>query len=168
MNSNQIRNLWVALIAVAIIAIVGWFTPAGQLVVERAGAITGVSNYDNLGVLSLKVGSGCNGGNTYPGCTGTKVSKVLRGTGSLIGSPSIAATSSAPMDIAVTGVVAGDNVFVSMATTSRVSTGVNWLVCGASASSTSGFITVNVCNNSGIAGIPPIGATSSLQYWIVD
>lgn len=67
---TSIQKVWVALIAVAIMAIIGWFTPAGQLVAEKAGAISGVTNFSKLGVTELKVGSGCGDGFTYAGCTG--------------------------------------------------------------------------------------------------
>lgn len=72
MNS-QMRNVWVALIAVGIIAIVGLFTPLGQAVVQKAGQISGVTNYSKLGVIELKVGSGCGDGFTYAGCSGVLV-----------------------------------------------------------------------------------------------
>ncbi len=68
------RNLWVAMIAVAIMAIIGWFTPVGQTVVQqvedKAGSVSGVTNFSKLGVTELKVGSGCGDGFTYAGCTG--------------------------------------------------------------------------------------------------
>lgn len=69
---TQIPKVWVALIAVAIIAIIGWDLPdfqQGQTLAEKAGAVSGVTNYSKLGANELKVGSGCGDGFTYAGCT---------------------------------------------------------------------------------------------------
>lgn len=98
------------------------------------------------------------------GQLGTQATLEKWGTCNLIGTPTITATSSAPMDCAITGIVAGDNLTLHMATTSRISAASYWSIVGYSASSTSGYATVNIYNGTGADGVPPIGATSSLQY----
>lgn len=77
---NSQKNLWVALIAVGIIAIAGLFTGGGRATI--AGAVSGVTNFSKLGVTELKVGSGCGDGFTYSGCTGL----VINATSGLVNS----------------------------------------------------------------------------------
>lgn len=168
---EKFKALWVALIAVAIIAITGLFTPAGSSVMQTVGAVTGVTNYDNLGVLSLKVGSGCNNGNTYSGCTGTKVSKMLRGTCNVTQNVpgSFVASSTALFFCTVTGVASGDNVFVSLpvGAGTPASQGQGFHVVSAFAT-TSNQIGMILSNDIGAATSSFAQATTSVAYWIVD
>ena len=104
-----------------------------------------------------------NTGTATIGASGTGLTQVLKGTCSLIGAPTIAATSTAAMDCAATGAVAGDTVFFTLATTTP-STNLGWRVIGANASSTSGFLTFIVQNLTGASAIPPVTVTSSVQF----
>ena len=98
---------------------------------ERFG---GVTNFDGVAVGSdgLQLGT-----------TGTVLTKVIRGTCNLTGG-TVTATTTGGGSCAVTGVVAGDLVFVSFASTSASAA-----VAYATASSTAGNISVGVLNLSG-------------------
>lgn len=137
MSSTQ--KIWLALIAVAIIAVIGLFTPS---VVNKVSKLAGgVTNYDEVDATALKIG----------GANGSRVGPVIAGIGAIVGNVPMAATSTKSFDIAVTGVVSGDTVFAQPATTSvATSTGTgqaSFAIQGASASTTSGFITITVVNN---------------------
>lgn len=131
---------------------------SGFIFLNQSGATGGTTNFDTVELgEGLKVGS-----------SGSTVTQLLKGTCNLIGAASIAATSTGVMDCAVTGVVVGDTVFVRSATTTSATGGMwGWDIAGANASSTSGFITVKLRNMTGVAGIPPITATSGIQYLIL-
>ena len=108
------------------------------------------------------------------GSSGTAMSQVLTGTCTLQGANlSVAATSTQSFSCPVTGVVANDKVFVSLATTSNVGTGRQWILAGHSASSTSGFIVVDLFNLTGVAASPAAagnaadGFASTVPYLIV-
>lgn len=97
---------------------------------------------------------------------GSQVQGIFRGTCSLIG-PSfvaLAASSSLPFDCAVTGVQSGDVVMAQFATSS--SAGAGWLVTQASASSTNGFITLRIVNNTGTTATIPASIASSTSFFI--
>lgn len=124
----------------------------------------GPSNFDTLSGSALQVGLGCD--SEFTTCTGTAVSQLLTGTGALIYSNStVTASTTRFFDIAVTGVVAGDKVFVQTATTTA--NGAGWLITEASASSTPGFITLGVVNNSGVTGNIPRNIASATPYLIL-
>lgn len=108
------------------------------------------------------------------GSSGTALTQLISGTGAFIGANlAQAATTSQAYDIAVSGVQVNDKVFVSLSTTTT-STNLGWRVLGASASSTSGYITVTLQNLTGgtqsIAAGGNAGGNSwgsSTQYWVV-
>lgn len=94
------------------------------------------------------------------GSSGSALTKAIKGTCNLTGG-TIAATSSAVANCAVTGVVDGDLVFATLATSTN-----NGVIIGARASTTAGFITVRLLNLSGAASsVSALG--SSTAYWIV-
>ena len=97
---------------------------------------------------------------------GTSLTYLKKGTCNLIGTPTIVATSTQAMDCSVSGVVVGDTVFVQLATTTP-STFQGWRIMGANASSTSGYLTVKLSNQTGADAVPPITVTSSVQYLIL-
>lgn len=130
-----------------VIAIIGIFTPAGQSVVK--GALGGVSNYDTIGVTGLQVGPGCNGGGT---CTGSTLSFVSKGTCFLIANTSITASTTQNVDCAYTGVVAGDTVIASLQASSTNAS--NYIIRGVQASTTAGFITFSLLNQTGTSAVP--------------
>lgn len=129
----------------------------------------GVSNSDQLGVSELKVGSGCNSSFGYAGCTATAITKFLTGTCDLIGTGALAATTSTSYDCAITGITSTDQVFV---------TGPDSLPCVAAvgcislqeahASTTDGFLTISVYNETGIASsTPTVTMKNGWQYLIL-
>ena len=99
--------------------------------------------------------------------TGDTVTKVLTGTCSLVSNTSIAATSTGTGTCATTGSVAGDQVFVSLATTSTVMTGRQWVIIGTVAGTDS--TTVRLLNLTGADQVPSATNSfgSSTQYWVV-
>lgn len=113
-----------------------------------------ISSSRGLSAASIAVGSG------------TSVTKLLKGTCNLIGTPTISATSTSAMDCAVSGVVAGDTVFMQTPTTTPA-TFEGWNILGANASSTSGYLTVILQNLTGANAVPPATVTGSLQYLIL-
>lgn len=163
------------LVAVAVVAILAGlglrlFSPAPQ-----AGQVSGVTNYSKLGAIQLKVGSGCGDGFTYAGCTGTALNKFLQGTCNAVQQTvgAFAATSTAQFYCAVPGVVAGDNVHVSL----PPGAGANAFGSGSlfggfelvSANATStGFIMFSILNLTGAATSSFVQATTSVAYLVTD
>lgn len=149
------KGIWVALIAVAIIAIASLFL----VVTGKSGSpvsFGGVTNYDEVDASALKIG----------GTNGTRLGLIAAGNCSLISSNfTFAASSSVAVDCAVTGVVSGDYVFAGFATSSA--NGAGWLVTQESASSTAGFITLRIVNNTGASAIIPASIASSTPYVVL-
>lgn len=147
------KKLWVALIAVAIIAIGGYWYPQVE---KLAGSITTGTNFKY----------GISVGNTASlGVVPTNFSKIFGGTCSLIAPVyTVTASSTVAMDCAITGAVSTDLVDAWFATSTA--TGAGWSVVGSSASSTAGFITLRVVNNTGTNAIIPASIASSTDYWI--
>lgn len=105
-------------------------------------------------------------GTLQVGASGTAVPKIIEGTCSLIASSfTVAATSTVPMDCVVTGAVSGDVVFAQFATST--SPGNGWAIDQVSASSTSGFITARVTNNTGASAIIPASIASSTEFLVL-
>lgn len=155
MTSN--KSLWMALIVVAIIAVLGLVFPRlGSQIVSFGG----VTNYDELDATALKIG----------GTNGSRVGPVIATTCTLLANNTIAATSTGPVDCAVTGVVAGDVVFASLATTTATGAfnTANYIVASAMASTTSGFVTLRIYNGTGASAIPAAtsGVGSSTQILV--
>lgn len=155
------KSIWVALIAVAIIAVGAMFmalnhsgsdTPAQTA--QTVGGITTGTNFK----YGISVGSVAT-----LGINPTNFSKFLASTCSLIASSfTVAASTTVPMDCAVTGVVSGDNVLSGFATSTAAGNG--WTITGVSASSTSGFLTFRVTNNTGASNVIPASLASSTPY----
>lgn len=155
---NSTRNIWVALIAVAILALGAYaFPKATQQVVEHvAGGITTGTNFK----FGISVGN-----TTTLGVVPTNIAKVLASTCSLIApSFTVAASTTVAMDCAVTGAVSGDKVIAQFASSTATFGG--WQITGASASTTSGFITLNVYNAIGVSSLIPASLASSTTYWL--
>lgn len=146
------QNLTIGLVVVAIVAIAGLFYPGSPV----SHLLGGVTNYDEVDATAVKIG----------GSSGTRVGPVITGTCALIPvSYSFVASSSQVADCAVTGVVTGDYVFAEFATSSP--SGAGWLISQVSASSTSGFITLRVVNNTGITALIPASVGSTTQYLVL-
>ncbi len=152
------KNLTIGLAIISVIAIAGLFFPSqvSQYVQQQFG---GVTNYDEVDATAMKIG----------GSSGTRVGPVIIGNCALIGTDgSQAASSTLPYDCAVTGVVSGDFVQAQIATTTvfKVSTG--WAISGGGASTTAGYITVLLSNNTGAAATPSVtGVGSTTAYEIM-
>lgn len=147
-------KIWVALIAVAIIALGGYAYPQVQ---ARLG---GVTNYDEVDATAIKIG----------GTNGSRIGPVISGTCNLLGmDASATATTSSPYDCAVTGVVSGDTVIATLGTTSLTANLVKngWFIVGAKASSTSGFITIQIANYTGGAATPSTQQVGSSTNYLV-
>lgn len=120
------------------------------------GSFGGVTNYDELDATAIKIG----------GSSGTRVGPVIASTCSLISASfTVAASTTVSMDCAVTGVVTGDTVFAQFATSTVAGNG--WAIDGASASSTSGFLTLRVTNWTGASNIIPASIASSTKFMVL-
>lgn len=160
MDSSN-KTLWVALIAVAIIAIGGYFYPAALS--SFGAAIDSSTNFGKLGTAQLKVGTNCDNGNKYSSCTATAINGLNWGTCSLIGDVySVNASTTKAFDCAVTGAVSTDVVLAGFATSTAAGQG--WRVTGASASTTAGFDTFTIANESGVTAVIPASLASTTKY----
>lgn len=150
------KKLWVALIAVAIIALAGLFTPAASKLQQDVTNYGGVTNYDELDATALKIG----------GTNGSRVGPIIVGTCSLAtyANYTLAASTTVAMDCPVTGVVSGDNVQLEFATSTAVFGG--WTIVGASASTTAGHIEVRVLNQTGASALIPNSIASTTMYQV--
>lgn len=100
------------------------------------------------------------------GPTGSNILNVIDGTCALIApSYTVAASTTVPMDCAVTGSVSGDKVFANF--NSTAANGNGWLITGASASTTANFITFRVTNFTGGSALIPATIASSTPYLII-
>ena len=100
---------------------------------------------------------------TCVGTACTLITQIQKGTGSLImPSFTVAASSTVAADIAVAGVQSGDTVFAQFVSGSA--NGAGWLVTQATASTTSGYITLRIVNNTGASAVIPATLASSTQY----
>lgn len=153
-------------------------TTATTVIIGSSSANVGVASsspYVALGVTGTTTASA----GMVIGATGTALNRVVAGSCALIipsgAGATVAASSTAPFDCAVTGVTSGDNVIVELATTTAGAgkmggTGTTaglFIFAGAKASSTAGYITVLLLNMSGAATQPSLyGYGSSTAYWI--
>jgi hypothetical protein len=145
----------------------------GTLAVTGASTLTGaVTASDTLTVASTL---GVTGASTLTGGvtvgSGTAMTRIYKGTCTLLANNSIAATSTGYAQCALSSgtVAAGDIVFVTLATTTSA-TGMNYTIAGAQASTTnSAYIEVKLLNLTGGAAVPAAtaGFGSSTQYLII-
>lgn len=176
---NKKSLIILAVIVVAIIGIVGYMTSN-----HSAPVVKGTSNSSSLSAAQLQIGSGCDF--NYGTCTGTAVNQINTGFCYVKAyAATIAASSSATVDCqataavdvstgrigsALTGVQKGDAIIGATfsTTTSGVSgVGGGIVVVGSSASSTNGYITLNVANLTGATYTWPtnLTATGTVQYF---
>lgn len=153
---NWINTVLIALVGLMLILVL----VGGNQSVPK-DSIGGVTNYDSVESAGLAIGSGCD--NEDSACTGTTVTQIIESTCTLIYSDSqITASTTKAFDCAVTGVVSGDRVFVDIATSTPPGFGA-WLLAGASASSTSGFVTLQIANFTGGTRNIPMAIGSSTK-----
>lgn len=139
-----------------VLAITALFLGNGPAASNNVG---GVTNYDEVDSTAIKVGT-----------NGSRVGPVIASTCSLImpNYTSLVASSTIPADCAVTGVVTGDIVIANFATsTVSGALGAGWQITGASASSTSGFITFSIINNTGAARTIPASTASGTPFIVL-
>lgn len=141
-----------------VVAIIGCYLPISSAVQQNFGGIT---NYDEVDATAIRIGAGCGSGGSS--CAGTRLGGVYAGSCSLIANTfTVTASTTKAMDCAIAGLVSGDGVEIMFATSTAAGTG--WSVVGASASSTSGFATIRVANNTGADAVIPASIASSTVY----
>lgn len=164
------KNLKWYLIAIAIIAVGGYFFP---LVQNALGAGTRFPNGISADTTAPSGAGNIRGttltltGASTLGSDGTAINELLYGTCSLIApSFTVAASTTVSMDCAVTGVASGAIVIGRFATSTVAGNG--WAIDGSSASTTAGFLTFRVTNWTGTSAIIPASLASSTQYIVID
>lgn len=115
-----------------------------------------------------------------PTSSPTNISKILTGTCTLLGlNTSQVASSTAPYDCAVTGAVSGDTVLgqLAVSTTStnvlwsqNPGQGLGWSITSCMASTTAGFITCRLSNQTGGAAAPAasVNIASTTNYLVTS
>lgn len=145
---------WVNTGLILLVALLGLVGGNHQSVDQRAGSVTTGSAFPHGVSIGLAVNSP------------TNVAEIHTGTCALIyTNSSIIASSSTAFDCAVTGIVSTDVVFAQTSTTTAAAAG--WAIVGASASSTAGYITFNIVNNTGATGNIPRNIASSTPYLVI-
>lgn len=159
---------WIALIVVAIIAIIGCFTPVGKTLFGTVGTWT---NYYGISSAQSRTGPGCDDG--FSTCNGTTISAILTGTcNATFSGSSLAATSSGQFYCSASGVAAGDKVFVMLPVGAGAnSQGASSLYGGFNAhtgyATTTNVIGFNIENFTGTATSSFAQATTSIQYYVI-
>lgn len=158
MNNN--RNLWIAVIVVAIIAVIGVFSPQ---VAKTFGSIT--TNLPSIGLADLSVGSTC--GDGYTTCNGTDITGLIATSCNLIGTDgSQAASTTVAYDCAVTNLTSSYKVIAQLASSTGASaSNPAYVITAAKASSTAGYATVLLRNMNDTASVPSannIGSSTSI------
>lgn len=149
------KILGVGVLIAIVIAVGGYTYPQLKSTVQN---IAGVTNYDEVDATAMKIG----------GANGSRLGPIIAGTCSLISNAfSVTASTTKAMDCAVTGVVSGD-IVQAWFPTSTITTG-GWQIVGASASTTSGFVTLSVYNGAGTgaSAIIPASLASSTEYEVM-
>lgn len=164
---------------VAIIAIGAYYYPGAKNIVQNS--FGGTTNYDTVSVNGLALGTGCNTGGAS--CNGTTFSRFNGSTCFIKAyATTIAASTTANVDCqgtaaigtitgtasALTGVTDGDNVQVTLSTTTAGTQSNGIAIIGAGASTTAGYITLRISNLTGaIFTWPTTGnATGTVYYWV--
>ncbi len=117
--------------------------------------------------LQIDAGSMTDLGTLKIGSSGSSVSQIINTTCDIPGNASVAATSTKNFDCAISGVQSGDKVYVTEQASSTLAT--QYVIKGATASTTNGFVTFSVLNLTGAAAVPSAtpGFGSSTQVLIV-
>lgn len=151
----------VALVILAILGIMSMFGHKTSVFGSATACTDGYTCFTNLeaqgNFLTDLVATFAGG--TKIGSSGTQLTQVLTATCSLIGNASVTASTTAAFDCAVAGAVSGDKVFAQAATSSPSYMG--FLITGASASTTSGFVTLKIFNGNATAVVPNSIASST-------
>lgn len=174
---NSTKSTWIAIAIVAVIAIIGVFTP--KVAYHLGAASTATTNLPSLGLNGpLQVGTGC--GDGYSTCTagttlsattltqgtsGVAITNLAPGTCYIKAyATTIAASSTAVVDCqgtalidqstgrigaALTGVSTNDKVVVTLSTTTSGTVSNGLVVTGANGSTTAGYIQLTISNLTG-------------------
>lgn len=163
-------------IAFIVLVVLGWMVLGSHKADTLVGAVTNqcASGQTCLPSMELTgpVGSVLNAlqvdaGTFQLGATGNSLSLIQKGTCTILADASVAATSTKNFDCAFAGVNAGDTVFVTEQASSTLAS--QFVIKGATASSTTGFITFSILNLTGTAAVPSAtnGFGSSTQVLIL-
>jgi hypothetical protein len=144
---------WVALVAVVIIAIGGYFFPASS---KLAGNVSPT----DISATNFTEVTASNG--ILIGSAGTGINQLLHGTCTATVYASLAATSSQLADCTVAGALPGDHVFVALPNSANA--GENFAIAGSAASSTAGHIAFTIENLTGAATSSYAQATTGVEY----
>lgn len=150
------KSIWTAISVVALIAIIGLFTPAGQQVASNLG-------FGPQTVLTdLKVTS-----SFQMGTNGTQLGRVNAGNCTFLSTTTVPANQAATFGCATPGVQPGDGVdlMINIASSTATSTG-QWSVVGAQSSSTAGFIVFNLYNSGTVTTIPASIVSAGFTYQV--
>lgn len=164
---QNLKIVWMALVAVAIIAIGGYFFPLLQ---SGFGGVTGETNYNTLGISGLKVGSKCNDSFTSTTANGCKsVAHLMLTTCSMIANNiAVGTTSEYAYCTGVTGVTSADTIQASFST-STLGFAFNdaWQIVSAKASTTAGVIDFQIIGVAGkaMSGVSQTGSTTVLDIF---
>lgn len=154
---NQKSHFWAVVLALVAVVIATTVAALVYMGANGTGPMAGASTPGTRFPHGITIG--------LPTSSPTNVSKVLVGTGAIIGNKSQTASTTSAYDIAVTGVVSGDIVFVQSATSTAAA--LPFIITGASASTTAGYITLTVFNLGPAAAVPNAIA-SSTQYEVIS
>lgn len=164
MKSNN-NGLWVGLIAVAILALGGYFFPQIQTLAGSVG-----TRFPHG--LAVGTTASVTDGKLTVGNSGSALGNVIFGNCTLtVQTGTIAASTTAPYDCAVTGATAASTVLAALSTTTAYgATQVSgFYAVSAKASTTAGFITVLLFNGTGTANNPSTaGYASSTNYLVMN
>jgi hypothetical protein len=136
------KNLWVALVVVAIIAVGGYFFPQ---VTGLLGASTPGTRFPHGITIGL------------PSNSPTNYALIQSTTCNLQANFSITASTTRSVPCAVSSAVSGDLILVLMPATTTLAA--QYLVLGATASSTAGQVDVSLYNATGGSAVPAATAT---------
>lgn len=150
----------------------------GGSYVHQSAPVKGTSNVSTISAASLQIGSGCD--YSYGSCSATTINQINSGTCYIKAyATTIAASSSATVDCQATAAVSaggiaplagiqyGDNVQSTLATSTAGTTFMGLAIGGASASSTSGYISMRVINLTGATYTwPTSGNATGTAYYV--
>ncbi len=174
------KNLTYGLIVVGIIAIIALFTPAGKAILNSFGATSFCATSQTTCLPSLELTGNqlttipslqIDSGSLTVGTSGSNITQIIKGSCALTVVSTQVASSSAPYDCAVTGVQSGDIVIMQFATTTGSplwgKSGL-WNIVAAQASTTNGFVTAVVQNQTGGTNVlSQTGIASTTNYTII-
>lgn len=155
------KKFYIGLLIILVIAVLaGYF-------------LTRKSNNGNIGAISPSDVTATNfteittSNGILVGTLGTGMAQILNGTCNIPANASVAATSTANFDCAVSNVQSGDRVFASLAASTTIAS--QYVIRSVQASTTAGFITFTLLNLTGTAAVPSAtnGFGSTTAYYIV-